>query len=363
MALRRTKRNDPDDDLLEEEEEVEEDDIEEEEEEEPEREFPRWLKPLIMLVCLFVVGGAGAFAGYLWEKNHARANDVVATINGEPIDIQYLQHRIDMVSGNATAHTVAQENLLLQYAKKEGALPPEQDVEAKYKELSKDKSKFDIEMFRNHESADDIKRSIRLNMARTALLTKDVSVSEQEAQKYYEANINPANPNAQFFRPETVLISVIVCRSQAAIEKAAAALKEGQPFPNVATLYSEDNSKVNGGQLPVIKRGQPGLEKSPELAKIIFSLKPQQTFGPAKLGSGNAGAYWLIRCADRRDPVTLPFDRVRDEAFKGMMLYKGQQVNGRKTQLGLDAFQAESKINVRWVTYSDAITAKSTDTK
>jgi parvulin-like peptidyl-prolyl isomerase len=359
MALRRTTKSDPDDDLLDE-EEVEADDLEEEEEEE--REFPRWLKPLIAILCLSIVAVAGAFGGYLWEKHHAKANDVVATINGEPIDIGYLQHRIDVAAGNSTAHTVAQEMLLLQYAKKQGALPPEQDVEAKYKELSKD-SKFTIELFRTHQNEEDVKRSIRLNMARTALLTKGVSVSEIEAQKYYDANVNPKNPNAQFFRPETVLISVIVCRTQANIEKANAALKSGQPFASVASQYSEDNSKVNGGQLPAIKQGQPGLEKSPELAKIIFSLKPHQTFGPVKLGSGSASAYWLIRCSDKQPAITLPFDRVRDAAYKGMLLYKGQQLNGKQTQQGLDQFQTESQINVRWVTYSDALTAKATDAK
>ncbi len=354
MALRRTKKNNPDDDLLDE-EEVEEDDAEEEDE--AEREFPRWIKPLIALVCLGIVGGIGAFGGYVWEKNHVKLNDVVATINAEPIDIQYLQHRMEMATGNVTAHTVAQETLLLQFAKKEGALPPEQDVEAKYKELSKD-TKFSIDLFRSHQGPEDVKRSIRLNMARTALLTKNVSVTELEAQKYYEANINPANPNAQFFRPESVLISVVVCRTQAMIAKAATALKEGQPFATVASTYSEDNSKANGGQLPAIKRGQPGLEKSPELAKIIFGMKPQEQLGPTKI----ANAYWIIRCIDKQASATIPFDRARDAAFKGMLMYKGQMVNGKKTQEGLDAFQAGSQINVRWVNFADAITAKSAAT-
>ena len=355
MALRRTKKSVLDDDDLLEEEEVEEDEVEEYEE--PERELPRWIKPVLLTIGLLIAGGAGAFAGAMWMKNHAKLNDVVATINGEPISIQYLQHRMDMASGNTVAHTVAQETLFFQYAKKEGQMPPEQDVEVKYKDLSKDSTKFGLEMFRTHQSADDIKRSLRLNAARTALLTRGVTITDMEAQQYYMANINPKNPNAQFFRPETVLISVIVARNQAVIQKAANALKEGQPFENVAAMYSEDNSKANGGKLPVIKRGQPGLEKSPELAKIIFTLKPQQQTGPVKI----ANAWWLIRCIDRQDAATLPFDRARDAAYKGMLMYKGQQVNGKKTQEGLDAFQAQSQIAVRWQDYADAITAKSTE--
>jgi len=357
MALRRNKKSDPDDDLLDDEEETEEDETEEDEE--PEREFPRWLKPLLLIVTLIIVGGAGALAGAVWMRGHAKQNDVVATINDEPIDIQYLQHRMEVVTGNATAHTVAQETLLLQYAKKEGALPSEQDVETKYKELAKDPTKFNLELFRSHQSPDDIKRSLRINMARTTLLTKDISVTEQEAQKFYEANINPANPNAQFYRPETVLISVIVCRTQEAIAKAATALKEGQPFSSVAASYSEDNSKTNGGTLPPIKKGQPGLEKSPELTKIIFSLKPQQQLGPVKINN----AFWIIRCIDKQSSLTIPFDRAHDAAFTGMRMYKGQQVNGKKVQEGLDAFQAAAKINVRWNTFADAITGKSTETK
>ena len=356
MALRRTKKRgaDEDDDLLEEEEEVEEDDTEEEEE--PEREFPRWLKPLLLLVGLFIAGGIGAFAGYVWEKNHVKQNDIVATINGEPIDIGYLQHRMDVATGNAAAHTIAQEILLLQYAKKEGALPPEADVEAKYKELSKD-PKFQSELFRTHQSADDVKRTLRLNMARTLLLTRGVTVTDMEAQKFYDANIDPRNPNDQFYRPETVRIAVIVARRQDLINKAAAALKEGQQFATVASTYSEDNSKANGGRLPDIKKGQPGLEKSPELAKIIFSLKPETITPPIKI----ANAYWIIHCIAKQDAVTIPFDRAHDDAYKGMLMYKGQVVNGKKIQDGLNAFQAGSQINVKWATFTDSIMAKSTD--
>lgn len=357
MALRRTKKNvSEDDDLLDDEAEIEAEDADEDEE--PEREFPRWLKPLLLSIGLLIAGGIGAFAGAVYEKNHVKQNDLVATINGEPIDIQYLQHRMDVATGNVSAHTVAQETLLLQYAKKEGSQPPENDVESKYKEIAKD-PKFNIELFRTHQYGEDIKRTLRLNMARTALLTKGVTVSDMEAQKFYEANVNPGNPNAQFFRPDTVLISVIVARRQDIITKAASALKEGQAFANVAAMYSEDNSKANGGQLPAIKRGQPGLEKSPELAKVIFSMKPQQQVGPVKI----ANAYWLIRCIDRQNSVTVPFDRARDAAFKGMLMYKGQLINGKKTQDGLDAFQAGSQITVRWQNFADAITAKTNETK
>ncbi len=355
MALRRTKkRGEEDDDLLEEEDEVEEDEAEEDEE--PEREFPRWLKPLLLTIALLIAGGIGAFAGAVWMRGHAKLNDVVATINGEPIDIQYIQHRMDVASGNAAAHTIAQETLLLQYAKKEGQTPPEADVESKYKELSKD-PKFQSELFRTHQNSEDVKRTLRLNMARTALLTRGITVSDMEAQKYYEANVDPKNPNAQYFRPEAVLIAVIVSRKQDMIAKALSALKEGQPFETVAATYSEDNSKANGGRLPAIKKGQPGLEKSPELAKIIFGLKAQQQVGPVKISN----AYWIIRCLDKQTSVTIPFDRAHDAAYKGMLMYKGQVENGKKTQDALNAFQSASQINVRWPTFTDAIMAKSTD--
>lgn len=361
MALRRTKKNSTDDEeLLDEEEEVEEDDTEEDE---PERAFPRWIGPLLTIVGMAIAAGAGAYGGYYWEKNHLKQHDVIATINKEPITLDYLQHREDVASGNTTAHNLAQELLFLQYAKKEGALPSDQDVETKYKELSKDSTKFNQELFRTHQTPDDVKRSLRISMARTALLTKGVTITDMDAQNFYQANINKKNPTAKYYRPETIRIEVIVSRSLDNVTKAAAELKAGQPFPTVAGKYSEDNSKANGGLLPPIKRNQPGLEKSPQLVSLIFGMKPQETVGPTKLGAGNATAYWLIHCIDKQPEVTLPFDRVRDDAYKGMTMLKGQQVNGKKTQDGLDAFQASSEITVlnNWANYTDAITAKSTE--
>lgn len=366
MALRRTKKNSQDDDELldEEEEEVEEDETEDEEDE-PERAFPTWIKVVSIGLGLLIAVGVGAYGGYAWEKKHLEQHDVVATINNVPITLDYLRHRMDMAAGNNTAHTVAQETLLLQYAAKEGALPSDQDVETRYKEMSKDSTKFTAELIRTHQDPNDVKRSIRLNMARTALLTKGVTVTEIEVQNYYKANIDLKNPNAQFARPDTAVISVIVTRSKDAIDKANADLQAGQPFATIAAKYSEDNSKANGGLLPAIKRGQPGLEKSPELAKIIFSLKPKEKFGPQQLGSGNTRAWWIIVCNERQDAVTLPFDRVRDAAYKGTLLAKGQSVNGAKVQEGLTAFQASSQIQVlnNWATFSDAITSKSTETR
>ncbi len=357
MALKRTTKSLPedDDDIMEEEESTEE---EEDGEEEEEREFPRWLRPLLIAIGMLLALGAGAAFGGIFVRNHDKKNEVVATINGEEITIQSLNHRMDVAAGNNAAHTMAQEMLFLQYAKKEDTLPKESEVASKYSEISAD-PKFSAELFRTHQAAEDIKRSLRINMARSAFITRGISVNEAETRQFYQSNINRANPNAQFFRPETVLIGIIVTQSAEEINKAVAALKEGQPFATVAKLYSKDRSATNGGMMPAIRRGQPGLEKSPEMNKIIFTLKPQQQTNPVRIGD----AFWIIRCFDRQSEMTVPFEKAKSAAERGMLLYKGQLLNGKKIQDGLDAFQATSQINVRWPQYADAVTAKTSGDK
>ena len=134
-----------------------------------------------------------------------------------------------------------------------------------------------------------------------------VSVSDKDAEEYYEAN------KEQFVQDETVNASHILVDSEEKAMELLAKIKSGEmTFEKCAEEYSSCPSGKNGGNLGDFSRGQ----MVPEFDTAVFSMAVGEvTDTPVKTQFG----YHLIKLNSKSDAAPTPFDAVKDQ-LKNMLV-------------------------------------------
>ncbi len=200
-------------------------------------------------------------------------------------------------------------------------------------------------------SEDVFKRGLLVTMAQANVLTKGISATEAEAKKFYEQNVSKTNPAARYYTPELVQVAVIVTRAQKDAEAALSDLNRGIPWQTVVQKYSVDDSKANSGILPPTLKGRTRASTIAGLESAIFAMKVGERIGPRNF----AGAWWIIRCLDKKPEQTLKYEDVKSECMVGAKLVKAGPDAGKKVQAGFDEFQKDSKLKAFWPQYSEAV--------
>lgn len=130
-------------------------------------------------------------------------------------------------------------------------------------------------------------------------ITKDAGkVTDADVQKYYDKN------KAQYTRPETRDLHVILAKTEAKAQQAKKALESGDSFASVAKKYSVDEvTKKAGGELKGVAKGQ----QERALENAAFKAKKGELVGPVKTETG----YYVLR-VDAITPAKLePFDKLK----------------------------------------------------
>jgi foldase protein PrsA len=303
---------------------------------------------LIVIVLIAFLLGWGANA----LRNRSRENAALLIVNGEPITRRDLLHRCEVAAGTPVMRQLKNERLQLQFAKQQGVLPSENEVESRYVHTSQQPD-FQQKLAASHETPEDIRKGILLGLIQQALITKNVSVSDAEVADFYRRNTDKTNPKARYYQPESVTIAIIVSDREDDIKSAREELAKGASFASVVAKYSKDpNTKPNNGQLGPIRRGQLNAVRFPGLEEKLFAMKTGEQIGPIQAGS----AWWLVRCLDKKDEVILPFERVKEDCRTEARLEKGRQVNGQSLQAAAGLFEKNANIQVLDPQYKEAAT-------
>lgn len=305
---------------------------------------------LIAVVLALIVGlGAGA----LIMRHRYRSQDVVVSVNGAIIDKNSFYHRLEGAAGAQVLRQMVGEQLQLDFAKQQGVAPTDADVDAKYAEANADPIVAKA-LKSSGKSPDEIKRAIRIQLAKSNVVTKGITVTDAEVQKYYDANIDKRNSGASYYTPEKTTIQVIVTTTQAEASKAQDDLRKGIPFGTVAKTYSRDKSKANGGILPTIQRGRSNVSRLAAMENAIFAMKIGDQIGPREF----VKAWWIIKCLEKQPESTQPFDKVKTECRTGALMMKGLPLNGKKVQDDFAAYQKDAKVQAFWRQYESAVSPK-----
>jgi parvulin-like peptidyl-prolyl isomerase len=216
------------------------------------------------------------------------------------------------------------EKLVLQLAAKDGVTPTEVQINRKL-DLVKKQSGGDINraLAMRGMSLDDLKRQVELQQAFVNVVSKGVTISDDEVKKAYDQALNAKNSTLK--RPEQVLVSGIVTKTKDKIDKAYKMLKEGQEFTAVVTRMSDDpNAKQSLGRLDWVAKDN--TQWPAVIRDTAFSLHIGSYSTPVKID-----ARWAILRADQKRPAKVTsLSELKDIIKEELAVRKGSQAKFNK---------------------------------
>ena len=315
----------------------------------PAKPRPDYRLPIAAAVMALILGFV---LGLVFMRHRRAAIDVVASVNGAIISKEDLFNKLQSIAGQATVHKIVEEDLQLQFAKQKGVVPTEAQIDS---QLAKDKQNpdFDKALAARGLTLDAYRDALRVRLAQSQVFAQGVTVSDAEVRDWYNAAANPATPNAPYYKPETVNMSVISVPTTALAQRAMKELNSGTPFPLVATAYSTDESKAQGGAIQPLIRGRNPVSKTPALEAALFKLPVGGTYGPVEFSK----MQWIFHCNAKSPSQTLPFTAVATEARENALAAKGAKINGPKIAKEFADFQHSAKIKAFWPQYEQAVSS------
>lgn len=315
---------------------------------------PRQAKPKrfigLTLFLVMIAFATGTALGALVMRQRAKGKEVVASINGTVILRDQLYRRLEIAAGARIMRQIADEELALQFAHQQGVSPTNAQIETRYQELSQVPG-FQESLAQSGQTTDEVKRGIRVALCQSAQVSKGVTVSPAEIQKFYQQNCDGKNPQARYYTPDKIQIAIIVTKTQAIATKAFTELNSGVSFATVAAKYSEDVSKTKGGLLPPMFKGRTPASKKIGVEQAIFGMKVGQQLSPRNFGT----LWWVIRCVDKSPAVTLPFEKVKEDCRIGAMLAKGIPTNSQSVAKSFAQFRKKAAVQAFWTQYEQAL--------
>ena len=207
------------------------------------------------------------------------------------------------------------KELFFQEAKRLGLKAQKSEVKAQLENVKKrypSKKAFKEALKRNSITIDDLKERIKRDILIKKLQEKEVKVTltDKELEEYYNKNIQ------KFKKPESVRLKYIQIKfrprepdfrekAKAKANEALSKLKAGKDFAEIAWSYSDDMSKIKGGDLGVIHKGR----LVPEIEKVAFSLEKGQMSG---LIEDNYG-FHIVLVEDKKPSTQLSFSEVKEK--------------------------------------------------
>ena len=175
----------------------------------------------------------------------------------------------------------------------------------------------DAKLDQTPEFQSQLKSARRAMLAQAAMRAaiKDLTVSDEEARKFYDDN------PAMFKNPERIRARHILVSGDEELATVQGELKAGKSFDVVAKEYSRDpGSAANGGDLGEFPRGM----MVPEFEKAAFELKnPGDVSEPVKSQFG----WHIIKLEEHIPESPIPFEQVKSKLM--------QELRDQKTQTTL----------------------------
>jgi parvulin-like peptidyl-prolyl isomerase len=267
------------------------------------------------------------------EASTPAVDRVVASVDGDPITMREVQdfasqhgQPIDSndFASSDTAKTAVKaligEKLLEQEVKKYDDKVDEAQVDKYITQLRMDKHLSDAE-FREQLQAsgmsyDDLRKHARMDLEKAMMIEQEVrakiNVPDADVKAFYDAHQTDFTITKERLRLSQVLIAlppnptpaeVSAAQKKAAMIRARAA--KGDDFGDLARVYSDDDSKSNGGELGWFAPA----DINDSILAAVKPLKPGEISAPVRTSHG----IHVVKLEEHEVPGVVPLSEVKVE--------------------------------------------------
>lgn len=290
--------------------------------------------------------------------------ELAAEVNGVPVYKADVEKRMDLLLRQIAAQAsempseadlkeinsrilndLIEYKMLLNESEKQGITVSDAEVDA---ELSQIKTNFLDETgfatalnqagVTEAEFSQTIKDTLGIQKLLEIQMADKIKVSDNEIKAFYDSNPNlfeqeervHARHILKMVEPNASAIDRDKKKKE--LEEVLRALKNGSDFSDLAMKYSDDPSKIMGGDLGYFTRGR--MVKPFEDA--AFALKTGEISGIVETQFG----YHIIKLEDRQSARTIPYEEIKSAISENISMQKRQEaadqyINGlyKKSQI------------------------------
>lgn len=272
------------------------------------------IRPLLVLFAL----GAACAGEHPATPPLAPAGETLVKVNGVALGEADLQARLRSSEGHGGELTPERRRSTLE------VLVGQEVLAQKARALGLDRDPRYVDAMRAAQAQVAALRRSELAQAfvREQVAAK-VDVTDEQVRRYFDAHARQLGTEYQ--------VAQILRRDRAAIDKAAAALREGRPFEGVAVegYPTLDAASTRPWVMPYMR-----WQQLPEAwHEAVGKLMPGETSGVV---AGPGGRFWLLQLLDRRDVPGVTYESVAP-ALKEQLRSQALEALREKTEAELRA--------------------------
>ncbi len=265
----------------------------------------------------------------------SNADEVVASVNGEPISKDELYDVLVKQGGQQALEMIIMKKILRMESDKQEIQISEEDVGKEIEEMAEQyggEEAFNQIMNMYGYDAEDIKEDVKMSLMIEGLIKPRIDISQDEMKEYFDKNMQ------EFETEEQVEVNHILVETEDTAAEVKSKLDDGADFAELAKEYSTDEStKDFGGALGAVKRG----EMVTEFEKAAFSLQEGGISQPVNTEYG----YHIIQVKGKIEAQEANFERSKEEIEKILLNNRLQPEFNKWYQEKLGEYEIESFIN------------------
>jgi len=288
----------------------------------------------------------------------------IVKVNGEKVKRNEFYARLEKVpvqtpqgsqaAGRYVMQQIISEKLVQQLAKEQGVEPTEAQINKKIDFAKKQSGNLSKALAAQGMTLDDMKKQIAIQQSAVNVITKGITISDDRVKQAYDQTLKAKN--SPFIRPEQVMVSAIVTKDKATIDKAYKQLNAGQEFGTVAMALCDPSvfmkqtqgkvgwtSKTGTVELPNGRSATLGLD----FAKRVYAIEVGKYTQPFV-----SDKQWVILRSDQKRPKKITtYEEVKDMIKEQMAIREGTKKD--TFRLAMQKFAKNSNITINSPGYKD----------